>query len=87
MKLKEVQYFLAICEHGTFTNAAKSCGVTQPSLSNAIKRLERKLGGVLFHRESKIVSLTKFGVALLPSFKELNKCAASIYRNAARLTR
>jgi DNA-binding transcriptional LysR family regulator len=87
VKLKEVQYFLAVCEEGTFTGAARRCGVSQPSLSNAIQRLERKLGGLLFHRAPSPVRLTELGRTLLPSFKEFDECAASIYRNAARLSR
>ncbi len=86
MKLKEVQYFLAICEEGTFTGAANRCGVSQPSLSNAIVRLERKLGGQLFYRKPRNVSLSKFGQVLRPYFNKINQCAERIYREAERLT-
>ena len=86
MKLKEVQYFLAVCEEGTFTGAAKRCGVSQPSLSNAIKRLERKLGGLLFDRKPNNVRLSKLGQALSPYFKKLHHSARSVYREAARLS-
>jgi DNA-binding transcriptional LysR family regulator len=85
MKLKAVRYFLAICEQGTFTSAAKTCGVSQPSLSNAINRLERKLGGLLFHREANTVRLSKLGRTLRPSLKKLDENAASIYRVARSL--
>lgn len=87
MKLKEVRYFLAICEDGTFTGAANRCGVSQPSLSNAIVRLERKLGGQLFYRKPGNVSLSKFGQMLRPYFKKIDRCAESIYREAERVTR
>jgi LysR family hydrogen peroxide-inducible transcriptional activator len=85
VKLKEIQYFLAICEEGSFTRAAKSCGVSQPSLSNAIKRLERRLGGLLFDRKPHNVHLSKLGQTLRPYFKKFDHIAHSVYREAARL--
>jgi len=51
MEMHQVRYFLAVCEERNFTRAAKSCGVSQPSLTNAIKRLELKLGGPIFLRD------------------------------------
>jgi DNA-binding transcriptional LysR family regulator len=50
MQLQTVRYFLALCEEHSFIRAARRCGVSQPSLSNAIKRLEDQLGGTLFIR-------------------------------------
>ena len=50
MELQHVRYFLALCEEQNFGKAAKKCGVTQPSLTNAIKRLEENIGGLLFVR-------------------------------------
>jgi LysR family hydrogen peroxide-inducible transcriptional activator len=85
VRLKEVQYFLAICEEGTFTGAAQRCGVSQPSMSNAISRLERKLGGLLFHRSAPSVSLSRLGQRVRPHFKRMDQCAQSLYREAARL--
>jgi LysR family hydrogen peroxide-inducible transcriptional activator len=85
VKLKEVQYFLAVCEEGSFTRAAKICGVAQPTLSMAIKRLERELGGILFARGTNDVSLSKLGKALRLYFKKLDDCAQRVYRKAAFL--
>jgi DNA-binding transcriptional LysR family regulator len=50
MQMNQVRYFLALCEEQNFTRAAKRCGVSQPSLTNAIKRLERTFGGPLFYQ-------------------------------------
>jgi LysR family hydrogen peroxide-inducible transcriptional activator len=86
VRLKEIQYFLAICEEGTFTGAANRCGVSQPSLSNAIIRMERKLGGLLFYRKPTNVSLSKLGQQLRPYFENMNQCAERIYREAEQLT-
>jgi len=48
MQMHQICYFLALCEERSFTRAAKRCGISQPSLTNAIIALERELGGALF---------------------------------------
>jgi LysR family hydrogen peroxide-inducible transcriptional activator len=48
LQIQQVHYFLALCEELNFTSAARRCGISQPSLSNAISALERELGGALF---------------------------------------
>jgi DNA-binding transcriptional LysR family regulator len=63
--MQEIRCFLALCEERSFTRAAKRCGVSQPSLTNAIIRLEQKLGGALFQRKP-LVSLTVLGQAVHP---------------------
>lgn len=65
MERREVEYFLAVAEHGSFTGAAKALRVAQPSLSAAIGQLENRLGGKLFHRLPHGVRLTPAGEALL----------------------
>lgn len=65
MERREVEYFLAVAEHGSFTGAAKALHVAQPSLSAAIGQLENRLGGKLFHRLPHGVRLTPAGEALL----------------------
>ena len=45
MQISHARYFLALCRDKNFTLAAKRCGISQPSLTNAIKRFERELGG------------------------------------------
>jgi DNA-binding transcriptional LysR family regulator len=58
MELQYIRYFLAICEQRSFVRAARQCGVSQPSLSGAIKRFERELGGPLFRRAERPLSET-----------------------------
>jgi len=48
-----------------FTRAAKRCGVSQPSLTNAIIALEQELGGALFQRKP-LIALTVLGHAVHP---------------------
>ena len=70
MQMHQIRYFLALCEERNFTRAAKRCGVSQPSLTNAIIRLEQKLGGALFQRKP-LVSLTVLGHAVHSHFDRI----------------
>jgi DNA-binding transcriptional LysR family regulator len=70
MTLNQLRYFLALCEAKSFTLAARSCAVSQPSLTNAIRTLEHELGGTLFYRKPQI-ELTTLGQALQPHFRSI----------------
>jgi LysR family transcriptional regulator, carnitine catabolism transcriptional activator len=63
MDLRQVDYVLAIVDHGSFTAAAEACGVTQPSLSEGVRRLETEFGVRLFDRVGRTVALTDAGRA------------------------
>jgi len=60
-----LRYFLAVAELGSFSRAARSVSVTQPTLSAGIAKLERELGARLFDRERKGVALTPAGSRFL----------------------
>ncbi|MCX7946417.1 MAG: hydrogen peroxide-inducible genes activator [Hydrogenophilus sp.] len=64
MTLTELRYLLALAEVRHFGKAAERCGVSQPTLSLAIKKLERHLGVILFERTSGEARLTEAGRAL-----------------------
>ena len=64
MEVSQIRYFMALCRTRSFTRAARQCGVSQPSLSNAIRALEGELGGLLFQRSP--FSLTPLGKAVRP---------------------
>ncbi|HUB25001.1 MAG TPA: LysR family transcriptional regulator, partial [Tepidisphaeraceae bacterium] len=61
MDLTQLQYLVAIADDGAFSRAANRLGVTQPSLSQQIKRLEEELGTPLFDRLSRGVVPTQMG--------------------------
>ena len=65
MELQQIRYFLAVARELNFRRAARHCNVAQPSVTNAIKALERELGGALFRRERPI-KLSELGEAVLP---------------------
>lgn len=65
MELRQLQYFAAIARHRSFTRAAEALYVTQPALSQQIRRLEAELGLALLRRTSHGVELTPAGADLL----------------------
>src|SRR3954468_16354901 len=66
MTLQQLEYFLAAVEHGSFSAAADSLHMAQPSLSEQVRRLEDELGVALFHRLGRGIRLTEAGRALRP---------------------
>lgn len=65
MTLQQLAYFLAAAEHGSFSAAAESLHMAQPSLSEQIRRLEAELGVSLFTRGRRL-ELTEAGRLLRP---------------------
>ena len=65
MNLRQLEYLVAIAEHGSLTQAAESLFVSQPSLSQQIRALEDELGGALLERLPRGVRLTAAGQELL----------------------
>ena len=64
MTLKQLEYFNAVAETGSFSAAARELHVAQPPVSRQISTLEEELGAQLFLRHNKGVSLTEAGKCL-----------------------
>jgi LysR family transcriptional regulator, hydrogen peroxide-inducible genes activator len=71
MRVNQIRYFLAVCQEHSFTRAARRCGVAQPTVTNAIKLLEREFG---VFRKPKI-ELTNLGQVIHPYLCRLVKAA------------
>jgi len=61
MEMRQLRYFLALSETGSFSRAAELCHVAQPSLSQQIQRLEQELECLLFDRLPRGAVLTEAG--------------------------
>ena len=67
----DLKYFLEIASTGNISRAADRLGVTQPSLSQSVKKLERDLKVQLLIREKRGIHLTKAGLNVAAQAKEL----------------
>ena len=56
--IKQLQYLVALREHGHFGKAADSCFVTQSTLSAGLRELETLLGVTLVERTRRVVRFT-----------------------------
>ena len=63
MNFKQMMYALAVARHRSISKAAASLFISQPALSQQMKKLEEELGGPLFKRERQGVQLTTRGEA------------------------
>jgi LysR family transcriptional regulator, cell division regulator len=71
MHPNEIRYFLEIADAGNFSRAAERLGVSQPALSQSVRKLEKSFGNALFVRTRAGVQLTRTGQALFTRGKRL----------------
>ncbi|CAM4405072.1 DNA-binding transcriptional LysR family regulator [Paenibacillus endophyticus] len=71
MDLKQLTYFVAVAEAGSFTQAARALHLSQPSLSKMVRLLEEELGVQLIDRSAKQITLTDAGMSILRSAKPI----------------
>jgi DNA-binding transcriptional LysR family regulator len=64
VQIRDLDYFLACCQAGSFTAAARDVHIVQSAMSSAIARLEHDLGVSLFDRSVTPVAVTEHGAAL-----------------------
>jgi LysR family transcriptional regulator, hydrogen peroxide-inducible genes activator len=67
--LTQLEYVLAVHQFGHFSQAARHCNVTQPTLSMQIQKLEEELGTVIFDRSKKPILLTDEGKKLIDQIR------------------
>ena len=71
MTLTQLHYLIVIAQTGSLNKAAEQLYVAQPSLTSAVKELEKELGIVLLHRSGRGVTLTNDGAEFLLYAKQI----------------
>ncbi|MEV3872508.1 LysR substrate-binding domain-containing protein [Streptomyces sp. NPDC049906] len=78
MDLRQLEYFVAVAEEGSFTRAARRVHISQSGVSAQIRHLERVLGAELFDRSTRTVALTAAGRAALVHARSALAAAAAV---------
>ncbi len=78
LELRSMRQFLMVAELLHFGRAAQSLGMTQPPLTQAIQKLEARLGASLFERTKRRVALSPAGAALVEPVRQLLAAAAGL---------
>ncbi len=77
MELTQIRYFLEVADTKHMTNSAKNLHITQPALTQAIRRLEADLGVPLFAAKGRNITLTEYGKylqkKLIPLMEQLDR--------------
>ncbi len=73
-----VRAFLVTAEEGSFSAAARSLGLTQPTLGRQVTALEQELNVTLFERAGRSLSLTQSGIELLDQVRAMGAAANQI---------
>ena len=71
MTLQQLHYVITITEMGSFNKASEVLYIAQPSLTGAVRELEKELGIVIFHRTRKGVTLTNDGLEFINHARQL----------------
>jgi LysR family nitrogen assimilation transcriptional regulator len=79
MNLASCLYLIRIAEHGSLSSAAIVLGVTQSTLSRAVREMESELGAVIFHRDGRGVVLTDEGAVVLEAARSVTTTLASLH--------
>jgi LysR family hydrogen peroxide-inducible transcriptional activator len=82
LSLRDLEYAVAVADLRHFGRAAERCGVSQPALSEQIRKLEALLRVSLFERSRKSVEITPEGEAVLRQAREVVREARSLLDSA-----
>lgn len=84
MTLQQLKYIITVAEAGTISDAAKKLFISQPSLTNAVRELEKEMGIIIFDRTNKGISVSKDGEVFLGYARQVLEQAALLegtYKN------
>ena len=78
MTLQQLRYAVVTAENRTVSEAADALYIAQPSLTKALKELEREMGITIFHRTNKGITVSKDGEVFLGYARQVLEQAALI---------
>ncbi len=78
MNLRDLEYIIAVADGSHFGKAAARCFVSQPTLSEQIKKLEEELGVAIFERSNRSVRVTDVGAEVLRHARQMMEQADAI---------
>jgi DNA-binding transcriptional LysR family regulator len=87
VEARQLTHFLAVVDHGSVTRAAKALYVSQPSLSQALRGLEERLGVRLFRRTGRGVVPTREGAALVAPARRILRTLEDCHRSLRAISR
>ncbi|WP_170318220.1 LysR substrate-binding domain-containing protein [Paenibacillus thalictri] len=71
MDIRHLQYVIEVAMTGSFTKAAESLHISQPTISKAVKEIEDELGVILFDRTGKKAELTSEGYRIVSQARDI----------------
>jgi len=82
-RLRALELFVAVADHGSFTAAARAMRASPPAVTRAVAELEARLGVMLFHRSTRAVSLTTEGAGFVGQARRILSDLADAERELA----
>lgn len=70
--MNEMEYVYEVYKAGSFSNAARNLYISQPALSTAVSRVEKKIGNKIFNRSTTPLTLTEAGEAYIDAVEKIN---------------
>ena len=86
MRIQQLHYIIKIVETGSMNEASKQLFITQPSLSNAVRDLEKEMGIDIFIRNPKGITLTKDGMEFLSYARQVVEQTQLLRSRSLRLS-
>ena len=87
MTLIQLQYFITVCRHQSFTKAARELSISQPGVSSSMRELEEECGFPLFEHRPNSIRLTEQGEAFLREARHMLDHYGELTRNTQRISR
>lgn len=86
MDIKDLRLIVKLCETKSFSMSAKLLFVSQPALSQAVKRLENELGVKLFYRNQHYLEVTEIGKYIYKEAKQIINSMENLEKNIVKLS-